>query len=98
MKMGFEKGHIKYGGRQRGVKNATTKELKSIISDFIAEQLEGLPSTFNTIESPERRLELLIKLLPFVLPKAQEISLEMLSDSKLDFLVETLKNEKEREN
>jgi hypothetical protein len=43
-------------------------------------------------------LELLIKILPFVVPRAQEIRFEMLSDSKLDFLVETLKNEKEREN
>jgi len=96
--MGFEKGHIKYGGRQRGVKNASSKELKSILGDFVAEQLEGLPSTFNSIVSPEKRLELLIKLLPFVIPKAQEITLEMLSDNKLDNLVNTLKNESEREN
>jgi len=96
--MGFEKGHIKYGGRQRGVKNTTSRELKSVLGDFIAEQLESLPSTFNSISNPEKRLELLLKMLPFVLPKAQEITLEMLPESKLDFLVETLTNEEKREN
>ena len=55
-------------------------------------------SEHHPVVGPEKRLELLIKILPFVVPKAQEISLEMLSDSKLDYLVNTLKNEQEREN
>jgi hypothetical protein len=96
--MGFENGHIKYGGRQKGVKNVTSRELKLVLGDFVAEQLESLPSTFNSISSPEKRLELLLKMLPFVLPKAQEITLEMLPENKLDFLVETLTNEEKREN
>jgi hypothetical protein len=96
--MSFEKGHMKMGGRKKGDTNKLTKEFRSVLRAFLQKEVVKLPNTFNSIKSPERRLELILKLLPFVVPKAQEISLEMLSDSKLDYLVETLKNESEREN
>lgn len=96
--MGFEIGHKKFGGRKAGEPNKSTKEIKGLLKAFIEKEMETLPQTFDEIRSPEKRLELLIKILLFVVPRAQEISLEMLSDYKLDLLVETLKNEKEREN
>ena len=96
--MSFEIGHKKVGGRKTGEPNRSTKEIRSLLRAFVEKEIEVLPQTFNGIRSPERRLELIIKLLPFVVPKAQEISLEMLSDNKLDYLVNTLKYESEREN
>lgn len=96
--MSFEKGHRKVGGRKSGDANKITREFRDLLRGFLKKEIVGISLTFNSIKSPEKRLELILKLLPFVVPKAQEISLEMLSDSKLDFLVETLKNEKEREN
>lgn len=96
--MSFEIGHKKFGGRKAGEPNMSTKVIRGLLKAFIEKETETLPQTFSSIKSPEKRLELLIKILPFVLPRAQEISLEMLSDNKLDFLVETLTNEKEREN
>jgi len=96
--MGFEKGHFKYGGRKKGDTNKFTNEFRDLLRAFLQNEILDLPSTFSSIKSPERRLELIIKLLPFVLTKAQEISLEMLSDDKLDYLINTLENESEREN
>jgi hypothetical protein len=96
--MSFEIGHKKFGGRKAGEPNKSTKEIRDLLKAFLEKEIELLPQTFSLIKGPEKRLELLVKILPFVIPRAQEISLEMLSDYKLDFLVETLKNEKEREN
>ena len=96
--MSFEIGHKKLGGRKAGEPNKSTKEIRDLLKAFLEKEIELLPQTFSLIKGPEKRLELLVKILPFVIPRAQEISLEMLSDYKLDFLVETLKNEKEREN
>jgi hypothetical protein len=96
--MSFEIGHKKLGGRKAGEPNKSTKEIRDLLKAFLEKEIELLPQAFSLIKGPEKRLELLVKILPFVIPRAQEISLEMLSDYKLDFLVETLKNEKEREN
>jgi len=96
--MSFEKGHMKMGGRKKGDTNKTTNEFRSLLRAFLQNEILDLPNTFSSIKSPERRLELILKLLPFVVPKAQEISLEMLSNNKLDNLLNTLKNESEREN
>jgi hypothetical protein len=93
--MSFEVGHKKLGGRKRGMPNKFTSSIKEAIAAFLEEELLSLPNTFKEIKSPEKRLELLIKLLPFVVPKAQEISLDLLPDSKLDSLIETLKNDEE---
>jgi len=96
--MSFEIGHKKFGGRKKGDTNKTSNEFRSVLRAFLQKEILDLPKTFSSIKSPERRLELIIKLLPFVVPKAQEITLEMLSDNKLDYLVNTIKNESEREN
>ncbi len=96
--MSFEVGHKKSGGRIAGEPNKVTKELRGLLGAFLGKELAELPETFSEVKSPERRIELIIKLLPFVVPKAQEITLEMLSDSGLDYLVKTLTNEEEREN
>lgn len=95
--MSFELGHKKCGGRKSGEPNKSTREFRNLLGTFVEKELEGLPQAFKAIKSPERRVELIIKLLPFVVPKVQEITFEMLSDKTLDYLVETLKSDKERE-
>lgn len=96
--MGFDNGHQKYGGRIKGTPNLITAELRAVLRLILVKEFETLPETISAIKSPERRLEIIIKLLPFILPKSQETSLEMLSDTKLDFLFNTILNDKEREN
>ena len=63
----------KTGGRQKGTPNKLTKEMRDVLKGVVAEELEGLPQRFDELDTKER-LELFIKLLPFVLPKTQSIS------------------------
>jgi hypothetical protein len=63
----------KTGGRQKGTPNKLTKEMRDVLKGVVAEELEGLPQRFDELDTKDR-LELFIKLLPFVLPKTQSIS------------------------
>ena len=94
--MSFENGHIKVGGRQKGVPNRATKEFRDRIGAFLYNELEVLPENFRAIKSPEKKLDILIKLLPFVVPKIQDLSLENLPDNKLSAILEILTDESER--
>ena len=58
----------KFGGRQKGTPNRLTKELRTILKDLIYEELETLQERLSQLETQER-LEVIIKLLPYVLPK-----------------------------
>ena len=64
---------IKYGGRQKGTPNRMTKELRSILKEIIFEELGDIQEKLDLLE-PKERLEILVKLVPFVLPKVNSIS------------------------
>lgn len=59
-------------GRPKGASNRTTKEMRQIIKEYISNELENVDSLLEKL-SPKERLDILTKLLPFVLPKQQEI-------------------------
>lgn len=63
----------KTGGRQAGTVNKTTKELREVLKAFVYNELETLPETLAALPA-DRRAELLIKILPFVLPKVNNIN------------------------
>lgn len=63
----------KYGGRSKGTPNKLTKELRSVLKGVVYNELETIQDKFEGLE-PKERLELLIKLLPFVLPKVESAS------------------------
>ena len=64
---------IKHGGRQKGTPNIMTKELRSILKDILYQELEEVQERFKLLE-PKERIELLIKLMPYALPKVTSIS------------------------
>ena len=64
---------IKHGGRQKGTPNIMTKELRSILKDILYQELEEVQERFKLLE-PKERIELLIKLMPYILPKVTSIS------------------------
>jgi len=64
---------VKYGGRQKGTPNRMTKELRSVLKDVLYQELEQIQTHIDTLK-PKERVELLIKLMPFVLPKVTSIS------------------------
>jgi hypothetical protein len=63
----------KYGGRQKGTPNRMTKELRVLLKDIMYQELEEVQERFSLLE-PKQRIELIIKLMPYVLPKVNSIS------------------------
>jgi hypothetical protein len=63
----------KTGGRVAGTPNKITSELRKTLKGIIASELELLPTTFEQLPAKER-LELLIKMLPYCLPKVDSIN------------------------
>jgi len=66
----------KYGGRKAGTPNKLTKELRTALKNILHQEIELLPDHFNKLE-PKDRLELLVKLLPFALPKVEPESYQI---------------------
>jgi hypothetical protein len=63
----------KTGGRVAGTPNRVTSELRKTLKGIVAGELESLPGTLAELP-PRERLDLLIKLLPFCMPKVNHIS------------------------
>jgi hypothetical protein len=63
----------KYGGRQKGTPNRMTKELRSVLKDILYRELEQIQEQLDAL-NPKERIELLIKLMPYVLPKVTSVS------------------------
>ena len=64
---------FKTGGRKLGTPNRMTKELRSILKDMMYQEIEIIQDHLDQL-SPKERIEILIKLMPFVLPKTTSIS------------------------
>ena len=69
-------------GRPKGAKNKLTRELRAILKTVVHNELEELPKTLKELP-PKERLELLVKLLPYTLPKVQPASHSF--DEPIDF-------------
>tara|TARA_Y100000385_G_C12723524_1_gene479687 strand:+ start:288 stop:536 length:249 start_codon:yes stop_codon:yes gene_type:complete len=65
-------GH-KFGGRQKGTPNKLTRELRSLLKDILYDELVNIEDRLNDLETKER-IELVIKLMPFVFPKVVSVS------------------------
>ena len=62
----------KYGGRKKGTQNRLTKELRTILKNVLYNELENIEKLLDSLETKER-LDMLIKLMPFALPKVDKI-------------------------
>jgi hypothetical protein len=63
----------KYGGREKDTPNRMTKELRSILKDILYHELDQIQVHLDSLK-PKERIELLIKLMPYALPKVTSIS------------------------
>lgn len=63
----------KFGGREKGTPNRMTSELRSILKDLLHNELNNFESHLNQLE-PKERIQVLIKLMPYVFPKLESIS------------------------
>jgi len=65
---------IKTGGRGQGTPNRLTKELRAALKEIIFQEFAALSDRMDKLE-PKDRLELLTKLLPYVLPKVESVEI-----------------------
>ncbi len=75
--MGLKKGMTNNkAGRPMGVGNRLTKELRTVLKDLIFVELEKLPANLEKLEGKDR-IEVLIKLMPFVMPKVNNVQIDI---------------------
>ncbi len=63
----------KTGGRTKGTPNRLTKELRSLLKNILHIELERIQEYLEQLE-PKERLEIIIKMMPYVLPKIKDES------------------------
>lgn len=73
----------KFGGRKKGTPNKMTKELRNILKNILQKEIDLLPNHFTRLKTKER-IELLIKLLPYALPKVRPESYRLGEGGILD--------------
>lgn len=73
--MPFEKGKPKTGGRGKGQPNKQTAETKQLIHDIINKCSETVMEDLAAIE-PKERLDILSKLMEYVMPKLQRTTVQ----------------------
>ena len=78
---------FKTGGRELGTPNKTTSELRRVLKHMVDNELQNLQDNINGLE-PKERIELLIKLLPYVMPKVQTVSAREGEPIGLDWMSE----------
>ena len=59
---------IKHGGRKKGTPNRLTRELRDVLKDVVYQELSLVQENLSKLD-PKDRIDLLIKLIPFVCPK-----------------------------
>lgn len=64
---------IKYGGRIKGTPNRLTKDMRTVLKNILFNELGNIEELMDSLDS-KQRIELVIKLLPFVLPKVETVS------------------------
>ena len=72
--MAAPKGQPKAGGRCKGTPNKVTKDLRGFISELISDNVELIKTDFAKLP-PKERLQITVGLLPYVIPKMNEPSL-----------------------
>ena len=68
--------------RPKGALNKVTKDTKELIKDLIDNNLEGVQKDLEQLE-PIQRLNIIVKLLQYVLPMPKDISISNNSEMPL---------------
>ena len=65
----------KTGGRTKGTPNRSTRAIRGVLVEMMNNEFEKIPDLLAKLEQ-EKRIEFLIKLMPYCLPKIQDVSQE----------------------
>ena len=73
--MAFKKGHKKIGGREAGTPNKTPKKVKDKFLEEVCDYVDSglFHQDMTTITDPVKRVELVIKMSNYFLPKQSSI-------------------------
>jgi len=75
---------VKYGGRKKGTPNRLTKEVRTLLKNLLFSELSKVESHFEKLD-PKDRVELLIKLMPFICPKVKSENYNLNEPLDFDF-------------
>lgn len=64
---------VKYVGRKKGTPDRLTKEVRTVLKELVFDEISQAQYHFEKLD-PKERIELLIKLMPYVCPKIQTAS------------------------
>lgn len=73
-KKGFEVGHEKMGGREKGTRNKNT-EIKNFFRDFVIEYQDEFKKSFKNLKDKDKCV-VYLKASEFVLPKVSSVKFE----------------------
>lgn len=66
----------KTGGREKGTPNKLTQEVKEILAEVVNKELLNVGEVLESLQ-PKERLEIVIKMLPYVTPKLRDVELNL---------------------
>ena len=70
---------IKTGGRKAGAVNKTTAETKELIKTIVSSEMETITELLEQL-TPKERIDAIIRLLPYIVPKQNEIIVDAIID------------------
>lgn len=92
--MPFKKGESgNPAGKPQGTRNKTTRQMRDLISGFLADNFEDVVEAFEELK-PREKVKAYVDLLQYAIPKMQSTQLksdfEAMTDEELEELVKTL--------
>jgi len=70
----------KYGGRTKGTPNRDTKELRERITELIDNNFDSIQTDLEALP-PEKKLDFLVKLFEYALPKLNRTEIEAIVET-----------------
>mgnify|MGYP001419204736 CR=1 FL=1 len=92
---GFSKGHIKVGGRKKGIENRTTKEAREILDQILFAEIDNVAAALKEIRDKNKMayLDMYSKLLAYSLPKKTDITSDGENITPTSVTIRIIKNE-----
>lgn len=83
--MAFAKGHEKKGGKKKGYIAEPVRKAQEIFTSIIEGQSDHIGKALEIIrnEDPAKYLDILAKLMPFVMPKKTEVNANINTDGAI---------------
>ena len=81
---------FKTGGRQKGTSNKVTQDVRALLKELVSKEISNIDNLLKDAE-PKDRLEFIVRLLPYTLPKFEDTVFNESQETKpkqsfLDFI------------